>query len=502
MFDDSIMEIDSVNEIRGWIEKLASSQKRLYYRDQSPESLSALVNLVCRHKPSKIVELGTLSGLSLRAWLLAKKNAQIDTEIIAIDHSFKSLLGSCAVVPLELSRVKFIEQDILETDFGQLWSKEDRVVFYVDAHDGPNAPIMTHVLNNAVPALPRGSVLAVDDLWYCNDPVSEDSVSKFFKKVIANEVDYLGCFDGYFAPYWKGGFFIGFPEVVPLMEWVNRNKIDLVFEPGNKMVMFEHPVSSSNAAVAEFNLEAFTRLTGHLHHNPVDQISVHETKDISAGRQAGELCRRGIELFAAGHVEQALGCFNRAIGLASNISSSFYGIGVCLARLGRFDLAAKVLESEIDSKRAHPNAQTLYEDAKEYIAKEQGHISQEARQRQLEGLTIFAMPKAFVGHTDAIQRNAITSWTKLKRHSEIILFGNDEGVAEFAQRYDLRHISGVKCNEFGTPLLNDLFTKAQAAASNDICVYVNSDIILMDDFTEAIKSVARRFDQFLMVGRR
>lgn len=141
-------------------------------------------------------------------------------------------------------------------------------------------------------------------------------------------------------------------------------------------------------------------------------------------------------------------------------------------------------------------------DIKKYIAKEQGHISKQAQQRQLKGLTIFAMPKCFTGAFAAIQRNAVGSWMQLRPRPEIILLGDDDGVADFALRYGFKHIPSVQRNEFGTPLLDDLFLKAQAAASNEICVYVNSDIILMDDFAEALESVARRFDQFLMVGRR
>ncbi len=86
---------------------------------------------------------------------------------------------------------------------------------------------------------------------------------------------------------------------------------------------------------------------------------------------------------------------------------------------------------------------------------------------------------------------------QLRPRPEIILLGDDDGVADFACRNDLRHIRQVKCNEFGTPLLNDLFLRAQAAASHDICVYVNADIILMDNFAEGIDSVARRFDTCL-----
>jgi len=119
-----------------------------------------------------------------------------------------------------------------------------------------------------------------------------------------------------------------------------------------------------------------------------------------------------------------------------------------------------------------------------------------------DGLTIFALPKAFVGHNGVIQRNAIKSWTLLSPKPEIILMGNDAGVAQYAAEMGLRHIAEVRKNEFGTPLVSDLFARAQEEASNDVLMYINSDIILLDDFMTALGNVRQRFDEFLMVGQR
>jgi hypothetical protein len=80
-------------------------------------------------------------------------------------------------------------------------------------------------------------------------------------------------------------------------------------------------------------------------------------------------------------------------------------------------------------------------------------------------ITIFAMPKAFDGHIGIIQRNAITSWTRLSPRPEIILFGDEIGTADFARELGLRHIAGIKRNAQGTPFLDDLFAQAQGAAS-------------------------------------
>jgi FkbM family methyltransferase len=129
-------------------------------------------------------------------------------------------------------------------------------------------------------------------------------------------------------------------------------------------------------------------------------------------------------------------------------------------------------------------------------------ISKAQETGQSGNITIFAIPRQFVGHIGLIQRNAIKSWTLLEPRPEIILFGDDDGVAEVAEEFGLRHIPSVKRNSYGTPLINDMFDKAQAIASNNILAYVNSDIILLNDFMPAVEMVAKRFNEFLMIEQR
>jgi hypothetical protein len=117
-------------------------------------------------------------------------------------------------------------------------------------------------------------------------------------------------------------------------------------------------------------------------------------------------------------------------------------------------------------------------------------------------LTIFSIPKPFRGHIGTIQRNAITSWTLLRPRPEVILFGDDEGTAKVAKDFAVAHVSGVARNEFGTPLLNDFFDKAEREATNSILCYVNADIILLDDFMKAVERVSAWREKFLMVGQR
>jgi hypothetical protein len=112
------------------------------------------------------------------------------------------------------------------------------------------------------------------------------------------------------------------------------------------------------------------------------------------------------------------------------------------------------------------------------------------------------MPKAFRGHIGVIQRNAMTSWTKLQPRPEIIVFGAEEGVAECAADLGLANITEVARNQHGTPLLPDIFARAEQRAIGEVLAYVNADIILPGAFTRGVEKVRKEFPGFLAVGRR
>jgi len=117
-------------------------------------------------------------------------------------------------------------------------------------------------------------------------------------------------------------------------------------------------------------------------------------------------------------------------------------------------------------------------------------------------LTIFSTCKPFKGHFAIIQRNAITSWTLLRPRPEIILFGDEEGVAEICAELGLRHVPEIARNEFGTPLLNDLFEKAQRLATHNFLCYVNADIILIGDIIDAVQKTSHILNtKWVLTGR-
>lgn len=115
-------------------------------------------------------------------------------------------------------------------------------------------------------------------------------------------------------------------------------------------------------------------------------------------------------------------------------------------------------------------------------------------------VTFFTLPKPFSGLAKVHQTNAIRSWMQLKQGSEIYLFGNENGIEDFAIQNDLKHIVELKYNSYGTPLLNHAFSKVNELAKNDILCFINSDIILLPDFFEHIPSI--NFKKYLLLGHR
>lgn len=115
-------------------------------------------------------------------------------------------------------------------------------------------------------------------------------------------------------------------------------------------------------------------------------------------------------------------------------------------------------------------------------------------------LTLFTIPKAFKGRTAMLQQNAIRSWQHVLEGCEIFLCGDDAGVAATAEELRVRHLADIRRNTYGTPLLNDAFSKVARMAREDTLVYLNSDIILLSSLNKAMERM--HFTTFLISGER
>jgi len=470
-----------------WIKTMAEADNRLYYRDQTPGSLNYLAEQALCLKPTQIVELGTLSGMSLRTWIKAGTGAQIT----AIALSFKALEKSRQILPIDLSSVTLFEKDIRDVDFTSLWRQDDRVLLFVDAHDLPDADIMEYLIQNAFPILPPKSTVIVDDLWHSEEVLNDNNIDGFFHEVIKNGIDPLQCFHGFFASYWKGGSFFGFKEVLPLMEWVNNNHVELEFNKDIKSISFAAQVLSAPLSAPLIKGEAY--------HNPLS----HVISEPQVNPEILKVCLQGADLYKANNIKSTIDCFKRALDMDHSIGGPRYALGVCLARMGRLEDAASLLSKEIELPSRHPLALILLGDIKTMLKKEVTAFKDNGSGRSyLQGVTFFTVPKPFIGHADIIQRNAIRSWLCLDPRPEIILFGDEKGVEETAGEFGLRHVPAVKRNEYGTPLINDIFEQAERLASREVLCYINTDIILPRNFMPAVENAGKAPHPFLMIGQR
>jgi len=119
--------------------------------------------------------------------------------------------------------------------------------------------------------------------------------------------------------------------------------------------------------------------------------------------------------------------------------------------------------------------------------------------------TIFTLPKPFTGDAHQIQRNAIGSWAILGSEVEVILIGDESGIAETANQLGVGHLTDVECNALGTPLISSAFSCAAEHAQSDILIYCNADVILDRSFIDSVMAVANAptvGDSFLAIGRR
>jgi hypothetical protein len=113
---------------------------------------------------------------------------------------------------------------------------------------------------------------------------------------------------------------------------------------------------------------------------------------------------------------------------------------------------------------------------------------------------MFTVPKPFRGRVGGIQRNAIASWHELGHNVQIVLLGDEEGVATAARESGVEHIGGLARNDRGTPLLDSAFALVERVARYPVWCFLNADILLLDDFLPAVERVASAFRSYLVVG--
>lgn len=118
-------------------------------------------------------------------------------------------------------------------------------------------------------------------------------------------------------------------------------------------------------------------------------------------------------------------------------------------------------------------------------------------------LTLFTAPKAFVDpHITVIQQNMLHNWQTLGDEIEVVVIGNDPGIAENCQALGIKHLPNVHTNEHGTPLLSSIFSLGRGVNDSPFLAYANADILFLPELLDVLKIVAKKKEQFLAVGQR
>lgn len=118
-------------------------------------------------------------------------------------------------------------------------------------------------------------------------------------------------------------------------------------------------------------------------------------------------------------------------------------------------------------------------------------------------LTLFTAPKSFADpHINTIQRNMLRNWLALGEEVAVAVIGDDPGVAEVCREYGIRHLSQVRTNAQGTPLISSIFELGRSLNESPFLAYANADILFLPDLVDAVRRLADDPAPFLAIGQR
>jgi hypothetical protein len=116
--------------------------------------------------------------------------------------------------------------------------------------------------------------------------------------------------------------------------------------------------------------------------------------------------------------------------------------------------------------------------------------------------TVFTTARPFTGEFAVIQWNAIASWTRLHPDIQVLVLGDEDGVAGACAELGVEHVPKVDRNEFGTPLLNSMIALAELRSRHSLLALVAADTILFSDMAVATERVAAAFTRFCVIAGR
>lgn len=90
--------------------------------------------------------------------------------------------------------------------------------------------------------------------------------------------------------------------------------------------------------------------------------------------------------------------------------------------------------------------------------------------------TLFTTFKPFAGESAFLQDAALKTWVDL--NLPIIVFGDEQGVAQRQVRFGFHHEASVRTSDTGTPFISDMIERAAEIADTPYIALINGDILL------------------------
>jgi len=117
-------------------------------------------------------------------------------------------------------------------------------------------------------------------------------------------------------------------------------------------------------------------------------------------------------------------------------------------------------------------------------------------------ITFFTSTKPFHGAVRDAQLNALRSWLRLHEDVQVIVFEKPAGIDLGAVDPRIDVVENVDC-DLGVPRVDRMFSHASTHARNDLVCFVNSDIVLTDEFVQMAAKHGRGLaGERLLVGQR
>ena len=116
-------------------------------------------------------------------------------------------------------------------------------------------------------------------------------------------------------------------------------------------------------------------------------------------------------------------------------------------------------------------------------------------------ITFLCIPRAFVGEFDDLQRMAIRSWREAVPDCQVLMFGNEAGMAEAAQELGVTHCDELHYGINGAPLADRPFSLGEHYAIHDWMLFASADIVFGADLLPALHAV-EGIERPFVIGQR